>query len=172
MKDFQDIFTFVGSLALAAGVSLFCSVYAWSQSLWSVGEGGRRATCAPKRQKYPLTDVQFESPCLVNSSFDKCGGNQKKHWYVWSSRNRLTYHFKWFSANLFVAIVLWAFIRFGILSVAHVHFALDYGNYNLQFWCLLTTPPNKYTTTTTIAKVNYGQVQLQALCLASWRKKG
>ena len=43
----------------------------------------------------------------------------KKHWYVWSSRNRLTYHFKWFSANLFVAIVLWAFIRFGILSVAH-----------------------------------------------------
>ena len=54
----------------------------------------------------------------------------------------------------------------------HIHFALDYGNYNLQFWCLLTTPPNKYTTTTTIAKVNHGQIQLQALCLASWRKKG
>ena len=54
----------------------------------------------------------------------------------------------------------------------HIHFALDYGNYNLQFWSLLTTPPNKYTTTTTIAKVNHGQIQLQALCLASWRKKG
>ena len=137
MKDFQDIFTFVGSLALAAGVSLFCSVYAWSQSLWSVGEGGRRVTCAPKRQKYPLTDVQFESPCLVNSSFDKCGGNQKKHWYVWSSRNRLTYHFKWFSANLFVAIVLWAFIRFGILSVAQCH-ALCVGLWKLQSSVLMS----------------------------------